>query len=102
MMNTKQIDSLKFETMIAISIDRKIPESREYFLSQMVPMKDRFLATEVTGGPANIEKARRAIEKYMIDHTLPAPARPFDILITDRSKVADTAAWKTKIFYPSM
>jgi len=67
-----------------------------------VPMKDRFLTTEVTGGPASIEKARRAIEKYMVDHTLPAPARPFEILVTDRSKVADTAAWKTKIFYPSM
>jgi hypothetical protein len=68
----------------------------------MVAMKDRFLTTDVTGGPGSIEKAKKSIEKYMADHTLPSPARPFEILVTDRSKVADTAAWKTKIFYPSM
>jgi hypothetical protein len=102
MMNTKQVDSSYYETMIAISIDRVIPESREYFMSKMVPMKDRFLSTDVTGGPASIEKACHAIEKYMANHSLTAPARPFEILVTDRSAVTDTAAWKTKIFYPSM
>jgi hypothetical protein len=102
MMDTKRVDSSHYETMIAISIDKNIPANKDYFISQMVPMKDRFLATEVTGGPASIEKARWAIEKYMEDHTLPAPGRPFEILVTDRSKVADTASWKTKIFYPSM
>jgi hypothetical protein len=102
MMNTKQVDSSSYETMIAISIDRVIPETGEFFISKMVPMKDRFLTTEVTGGPASISNAKMAIEKYMTDHTLPSPARPFEIMVTDRSRVTDTAAWKTKIFYPSM
>ena len=102
MMNTKQVDSSHYETMIAISIDRMIPASKEFFISQMIPIKDRFLTTDVTGGPANIVKAQHAIEKYMVDHSLSAPARPFEILVTDRSTVTDTAAWKTKIFYPSM
>src|SRR6266487_3596951 len=43
-----------------------------------------------------------AIEKYMDDHFLSAPAIPFEILITDRNKEADTSKWETKIFYPSM
>jgi hypothetical protein len=102
MMNIKLVDSSHYEIMIAISIDRKIPESGEYFLSQMVPMKDRFLTTDVSGGPASIKKAHDAIEKYMKDHSLFDPAIPFEILVTDRSKETDTATWKTKIFYPSM
>ena len=102
MMNIKQADSSHYETMIAISIDRMIPESRDFFISKMVPMKDRFLTTDVSGGPASIKKAHDAIEKYMKDHSLFDPAIPFEILVTDRSKITDTAAWKTKIFYPSM
>jgi hypothetical protein len=65
-------------------------------------MKDRFLTTDVSGGPVSIEKAHNAIKKYMSDHSLWGPATPFEILVTDRSKITDTAAWKTKIFYPSM
>jgi len=102
MINTKRFDSTQYETMVAISIDRMIPASGDFFISQMVPMKDRFLETEVTGGPASIEKAHNAIEKYMSDYSLSAPARPFEILVTDRNKETDTAKWRTKIFYPSM
>jgi hypothetical protein len=102
MMNSKRMDSSHVETMIAISIEKMIPANKDFFISQMVAMKDRFLTTDVTGGPGSIEKAKKSIEKYMTDHTLPAPARPFEILVTDRSKVADTSVWKTKIFYPSM
>jgi hypothetical protein len=102
MMNTKMVDSTNYETMVAISIDKIIPASKDFFISKMVTMKDRFLETEVTGGPASISKAKMAIEKYMTDHTLPSPARPFEIMVTDRSKVTDTSKWKTKIYYPSM
>ena len=102
MISTKQVDSAQYETMVAISVDKMIPASGDFFISQMVPMKDRFLETEVTGGPASIEKAHNAIEKYMSDYSLSAPARPFEILVTDRNKETDTAKWKTKIFYPSM
>ena len=102
MMNTLQTDSIHYETMIAISIDKEIPGNKEFFISKMVPMKDRFLKTEVTGGPAEIQKAHRAVEKYMSDHALPSPAIPFEILVTERNKTPDTAAWKTIIYYPSM
>ena len=102
MVHTMQSDSSTWETMVAISIDKPIPVKGEFFISQMVPMKDRFLVTDVTGGRVNIEKAHNAIEKYMRDHSLSAPAIPFEILITDRSKETDSSKWKTRIFYPSM
>jgi hypothetical protein len=68
----------------------------------MVPMKDRFLKTEVVGGPFTIESAHTAIEKYMNDRFLSAPAIPFELLITDRRQEPDTTKWKTTIFHPSM
>jgi hypothetical protein len=102
MTNTKKIDSAQYETMVAISVSKLIPAKDDFFISQMVPMKDRFLATEVRGGPARLEQAHIAVEKYMSDHSLSAPARPFEILVTDRNKETDTANWRTIIYYPSM
>lgn len=102
MMNNRQSDNTHIENMIAISIDKQIPENGEFFISKMVPMEDRFLRTELAGGPYRISEAHRALEKYMRDYALPAPAIPFEILVTERNKVTDTAAWKTIIFYPTM
>lgn len=102
MLNVRQNDSNHFETMIAICINKEIRNSRNVFVSRMIPMKDRFLKTEVLGGPGSIRKAHNAIEVYMRDRFLSAPAIPFEILITDRSREPDTAKWKTTIFHPSM
>jgi len=102
MLNVQEMDSDHFETMVAICINKEFKNTGSIFISRMVPMKDRFLETEVTGGPWTIKSAHDAIEKYMTDHFLSAPAIPFEILVTDRSKETDTSKWKTNIFYPSM
>jgi hypothetical protein len=102
MLNVNQLDSNKYEAMIAICINKEIPGDQSFFVSRMVPMKDRFLRTEVTGGEQNIQKAHKAIRDYMNDRFLSAPAIPFEILVTDRSKETDTSKWKTVIFHPSM
>ena len=102
MLNVMQTDSNRFETMIAICIDRLMENEGNIFISRMVPMKDRFLKTEVTGGPSAIKSAHIAIQNYMNDRFLSAPAIPFEILVTDRRKETDTAKWKTTIFQPSM
>jgi hypothetical protein len=102
MLNVRETDDNQFEAMIAICINKEIKNEANIFTTRMVPMKDRFLKTEVIGGPLSIKNAHRAIEKYMNDHLLSAPAIPFEILITDRSKETDSSKWKTKIFHPSM
>ena len=102
MLNITQTDSSRFETMIAICIDRLIANEGNIFISRMVPMKDRFLKTEVTGGPYAVKNAHMAIGNYMNDRFLSAPAIPFEILVTDRRRETDTAKWKTTIFHPSM
>ena len=102
MLNIMQTDSSQFETMIAISIDKLIKNNADIFISRMVPMKNRFLKTEVTGGPSTVKIAHIAIENYMNDRFLSAPAIPFEILVTDRREESDTTKWKTIIFHPSM
>lgn len=102
MLNVRQTDSNHFETMIAICVNKQIKNEGNIFVSRMVPMQDRFLRTDVTGGPASIKRAHEAIKEYMEDRFLSAPAIPFEILVTDRREQADTAKWKTTIFHPSM
>jgi hypothetical protein len=102
MLNVRQTDSNRFETMIAICVNNDIKNSGNIFVSRMVPMKDRFLRTEVTGGPFSIRNAHEAVRSYMEDRFLSAPAIPFEILVTDRRQEADTSKWKTIIFHPSM
>jgi hypothetical protein len=102
MLNIMQTDSGHFETMIAICIDKIIKNEENIFISRMVPMKDRFIKTEVTGGPSAIKSAHIAVGNYMNDRFLSAPAIPFEILVTDRRKEPDTTKWKTTIYHPSM
>jgi len=102
MLNTKSIDNGQYETMIALCVDKKVPDTKDYSVVRMVNMKDRFLRTEVTGGPFSIKDAHDAIVKYMEDRKLSTPGRPFEVLVTDRSKETDTSKWKTIIFHPSM
>jgi len=102
MLNIERIDSSHYETMVAIPVDKELNEEQNVSTSIMLTMKDRFLFSEVTGGAATIQKAHEAIHKYMLDHVLTAPAIPFDILITDRSKETDTSKWRTAVYFPSM
>lgn len=102
MLHVNQLDATHVETMVAICVDREINTEPGIFVSRMVPMKDRFLKTEVTGGPFSIRQAHAAVNSYMEDHFLSQPAIPFEILVTDRSLEKDTSRWKTLIFYPSM
>lgn len=102
MLNVNEIENGHFETMIAICVNKNIRNEGGFFTSRMVPMKDRFLMTEVTGGPVTLKNAHKAIETYMNDRFLSAPAIPFEVLVTDRLKQTDTSKWKTIIFHPSM
>jgi len=102
MLNVRETDSNHYETMIAICVNKEIRNEGNIFVSRMVPMKDRFLRTDVTGGPLSIQNGHEAIKGYMEDRFLSAPAIPFEILVTDRRNEPDTSKWKTTIFQPSM
>jgi len=93
-------NNIQFNTMVAIPVNTAITPNNEFLLKKMVPGK--ILVTDVRGGIYTINQAQKQIELYMNEHLLIAPAIPFQSLITDRSKEADTTKWITKIYYPIM
>ena len=91
-------DSGVFKIMVAIPVNKRIPENNKFLFKRMVP--GRILVTEVKGGRYTRYKALNQLEIYINDNSLSSPAIPFESLITDRSREPDTARWVTKIYYP--
>ena len=101
MLHLKQLDSSHYNIMVAIAIDKAIPESGNYFIVRMPHMDGKFVKADVRGGPATIDNAHKQIGAFMNDHLLTSPGIPFEILVTDRFKETDTSKWVTKVYHPS-
>ena len=99
MLNVRKTDS-GFLVMVGIPTDRKLPAKGGFYPKRFIPYENKILTTQVIGGTSSILEAYRQIELYMQDRSLEAPVIPFELMITDRSKEADTTKWVTKIFYP--
>jgi hypothetical protein len=101
MFHASMLDSLHYNIMIAIAIDREIEQNKKYFLVRMAHMDGSFVSADVNGGPTSIKKAHEEIENFMTDHRFSPPGIPFEVLITDRRNVSDTSKWVTTIYHPS-
>lgn len=99
MLNVLMIDSSHYEAMTAIPVDRELPATRE-FAPKFLLKGGNILETQIQGGPHTIEKAFNELENYRSDHKYTSPAIPFQLLITDRAKEADSTKWITKLYYP--
>ncbi|HJS54587.1 MAG TPA: hypothetical protein VJ765_08595 [Chitinophagaceae bacterium] len=99
MLNVFQIDSLHYEAMTAIAVNRALPQTNE-FAPKFLLKGGNILEAEVRGGPHKIETALRELDNYRTDYKLTSPAIPFQLLVIDRMKETDTANWITKLYYP--
>ncbi len=93
-------DSGRFKTMVAIPVNKTMPNSDSYIIKKMVAGK--ILIAEIKGGSAAAEEAIKKVEMYMQDYHIVAPAISFQSLITDRTKEPDSTKWITRIYYPRM
>lgn len=100
MLNVSGKDTTGYDVMVGVPVSRDLEGSGAFIPRHLVPIPDKILTTEVTGGPYTINRAFNQVETYMTDHQLRAPVIPFFYLVTDRSKEKDTARWVTKIVYP--
>lgn len=91
-------DGNTYRTMVAIPVDKTIPEKDNYVFKRMVP--GRILVAEVRGGEYRIQQAFKQLGLYVDDNHLSSPAIPFASLITNRQAEPDTTKWITKIYYP--
>lgn len=97
MLNIKN-DSGYYRTMVAIPVDRELPETKNFAFKRMVAGK--ILVAEIRGGYNTANKALKQMDLYLSDNHLSAPAIPFQSLVTDRSLEPDSTRWVTKIYYP--
>lgn len=97
MLNVRK-DSTTYRTMIAIPVNKTIPENNNFEIKKMVPGK--ILVTEVKGGEYTARQGLNLLDLYMYDNKLKSPAIPFESLITDRSREHDSTKWITKLYYP--
>lgn len=99
MLNVLQIDSAHYEVMTAIAVDRQLPLTND-FAPKFLLKGGNMLEGEIKGGPTRIETALKEFENYRSDYKFPAPAKPYQLLITDRLKEPDTTKWMTRLYYP--
>lgn len=98
MLHVLKTDSNRFETMVAIPVDKKIRDNGDFVYKRMVP--GNILVAKVQGGQHSIEKAFNELEIYVKENELVPPAIPFESLETNRLKEPDTTKWITRIYFP--
>ncbi len=99
MLHIEMADSNRFEAMVAIPVDRSLPEQKNFYVKRML-YQGNILEAEVMGGTEDVKKAHVQFQHYISDYRRTSPFLPFEMLVTDRSKEPDTSKWITKIFYP--
>ena len=99
MLNVIKTDDSHYKVMTAIPVDRELPNTNE-FVSKFLLKGGNVLEAEIHGGPTTIEKSLKEFENYRSDYKHDSPAIPYQLLITDRIKEADTTKWVTKLYYP--
>lgn len=98
MLHVRQADKNEVELMVALPINKVVNSAGSIEFKRMYP--GNVLITEVQGGPYAINQAFRKLDQYLYDNQYTSPAIPFESLVTDRTKEADTTKWVTRIYYP--
>ena len=99
MLNVVKRDSSRYEAMTAIPVDKALPETIE-FAPKFLLKGGYILEAQIQGGPYTIENGLRELENFRADYKFNSPAIPYQSLVTDRVKEADTAKWITRLYYP--
>jgi effector-binding domain-containing protein len=96
---SSQIDSTHYELQVAIPTTRLLKGNNDFQVKGLVGGNPIF--TVIRGGEATISNAWKSLEQFKADYKLASPAIPYELMITDRTKQADTTKWVTKIVIPT-
>lgn len=99
MLNVLKVDNFHYEAMTAIPVDKELPQTNE-FAPKFLLKGGYILEAEIQGGPFTIENSLKEFENYRSDYKLMPAAIPYQLLVTDRVKEADTTKWITRLYYP--
>lgn len=98
MMHVLQTDKNSYEVMVALPIDRVIPNAGDFILKRMP--NGKIIAATITGGLYTIRKELLELEQYKNDRLLTSPAIPYQSMVTNRAAEPDTGKWVTVLYYP--
>lgn len=98
-LNISPRDSTHFELVVAIPVDRQVPNSGAFTERRMLK-NGNLLVAEITGGKNTVDAASKQMVIYAHDHKFLNVALPYQQFLNDRIKIADTSKWKTRIGYP--
>ncbi len=101
MLHVEKLDSLEYEMMVGLPINKDIPGSKDIHTKRMPYGKSMFVSV-ITGGTANVQKGMEQLKLYLIDSERASPAIPYEMLITNRLTEKDSTKWVTRLYYPVM
>ncbi|HEV8270321.1 MAG TPA: hypothetical protein VGQ04_03390 [Chitinophagaceae bacterium] len=99
MLNVFELGNSRYEAMTAIPVDKVLPKTNE-FAPKFLLKGGNILEAQIQGGPYTIKKGLEELENYRADYKFDSPAIPYQLLVTDRTKEADTTKWITRLYYP--
>jgi hypothetical protein len=82
-----------YESMVGIPVDTILKATAQIEPKRYVPWK--VMTGKVVGGPQQAERGMLLLQQYVTDHQKPAMGLPFQSLVTERDKEADTTKWVT-------
>lgn len=98
MLNIEALDSNKYKAMVAIPINKNVPDTKTIISKRMVP--GNILTADVKGGVHTINEGIKEFNYFISEHEFSPPAISFQSLVTDRLNEPDTSKWITKLCFP--
>lgn len=100
MLNVSEMpkNSSRFETMVAIPVNKLLPGKGAIMLKRMI--HSPIAVTQVQGGDGTVRQGFASLQQYVEDTHRMQPVIPYAVLVTDRRRETDTAKWITRICFP--
>ena len=98
MLNAAPEKDGRFRVMVAIPVDRYLKGNAAVSGRRFISWK--ILRGETKGGAASAEQALAQLKQYMSDIQRTAMSIPFQSLVTERDREADTSKWVTRVVVP--
>ncbi len=101
MLNVSQLDEKNYKVMVGLPVSGRINQTPDFIIKRM-PYGGSMFTSTVNGGYYSIQQALQKLTEYYLDTKRASPAKPYELMVTDRQQETDTAKWVTKLYYPIM
>lgn len=98
MMHVERLANGRYETMVALPVDKYLKGNGIIFPKRFVPYK--ILLGVVHGGAASAEQGMIQLALFTSENHRTGMAIPFQSLVTERDKEPDTLKWVTHVILP--